>query len=115
LARDGVPVIEKAAKRVEDLNDCSSNTFGILNSVDSSYLKSLALDTGIEFGSQEEAIDQQLDYFKVQELAQIALNKFQAQAKERESAESECVEVDDLSGRGEEEKVGQAEEREKGG
>jgi hypothetical protein len=51
LARDGVPVIEKAAKRVEGLNDFSGHTFGILNSIDSIYLQSLALYVVIEIGS----------------------------------------------------------------
>jgi hypothetical protein len=44
-------VIEKAAKRVEGLNDFSGHTFGILNSIDSIYLQSLALYVVIEIGS----------------------------------------------------------------
>jgi hypothetical protein len=53
LTRDGMPVIEKATRRVEGLNNCSGNSFGILNSIDSKYLHSLALDAEIDIGTHE--------------------------------------------------------------
>jgi hypothetical protein len=69
LAKDGVLVMEKATRRVEVLKNCSGYSFGILSTVDSKYLHSLAVDSNISMGGQEEVLIQHLDSFKAQELA----------------------------------------------
>jgi hypothetical protein len=45
--RGGIPISEKGAKRVEGLNNLAGNSFSLLSSVDSSYLKDLAVDIGV--------------------------------------------------------------------
>jgi hypothetical protein len=47
LRGGGIPISEKGAKRVEGLNNLAGNSFSLLSSVDSSYLKDLAVDIGV--------------------------------------------------------------------
>jgi hypothetical protein len=64
LVKDGVPISEKAARRMEELNNISGNSFALLNSVDHNYLNKLAHDSRVVLGECEEEVMQQLDMFK---------------------------------------------------
>jgi hypothetical protein len=79
--------MEKATRRVDVLNKCSSNSFDILSTVDSKYLHSLAVDSNISMGDQEEVLIQHLDSFKAQVLAQIALDRLDQQMKKEKEVE----------------------------
>jgi hypothetical protein len=65
------------------LNNFSSNSFEILSNVDFNHLHSLAVDSNISMGDHEEDLNQHLDSFKAQELAQIALDRLEQQIKRK--------------------------------
>jgi hypothetical protein len=81
IARDGIPISEKAAKRVKRLNNILGNSYAIFNNIDHTYLGNLAKDAGISMGNSEEEIKQQLEVFRAQEPAQLAIDKFEKESR----------------------------------
>jgi hypothetical protein len=77
IAKDDIPISEKAAKRVEGLNNLASNSFSLLSSVDSSYLKDLVVDIGVGVAVEGEDFENQLDSCRAQEAAQQAIDRFE--------------------------------------
>jgi hypothetical protein len=77
ITKDHTPICEKAVKRVKELNNISDNTFALFNYVDNNYLYNLAIDFKIGLGDNMEKIDQQLDAFRAQELAQVAIDRLE--------------------------------------
>jgi hypothetical protein len=69
IARDGIPISEKATKRVEGLKNISGNLYATFNNIDYTYLDNLAMDDEISAGNSEEEIKHQLGVFRAQELA----------------------------------------------
>jgi hypothetical protein len=81
IARVGIPNSEKATMGVQQLNNISGNSFGVVNSVDNLYFKEVARDVGVSLGNDEKQVDQQLDMFRAQELAQMALDRLDKEHK----------------------------------
>lgn len=73
IPRDGIPIAEKAARRVMEINNISGmstkNPFTILNNSSAEVLNSVMLDLDIEVENREE----QIDVFRAEELARAAI------------------------------------------
>jgi hypothetical protein len=92
LAKDGASLMEKSTKgwRISTTTQVTPLTYLILLTLG---IYKLAMDSKISVGNQEE-IDHQLDLFKAQELAQIAIDKFEKQnMREKKVSSCSCKEV----------------------
>lgn len=71
IIRDGVPVAMKAQKRTSEKNDISgTNKFAVFNSLSNDHLASIALDSGIDLGDNQDTIFNNIQTLKAKELAQ---------------------------------------------
>jgi hypothetical protein len=64
IAKDGIPISEKADKRVEGLNNLACTSFSLLSSVDSSYLVEWTVDIGVGVAKDGQNFDHHLDSFQ---------------------------------------------------
>jgi hypothetical protein len=62
---------------VEGHNNLVGNSFSLLSSIDSSYLKDLAVDIGVGVAEEVEDFDHQLDSFQAPEATQQAIDRFE--------------------------------------
>lgn len=86
IVRDGVLVVVKAQKRTSAKNDITGmNRFSVLTNVDDTKLASIAIDSGVNLGSSEVEVVENIKTIKAKERAQSLISM----AKERPSREGE--------------------------